>query len=262
MRGKDWSGRHERRLLKGKRAADKVAIERVFKQLVDRVRAGQTLTEEDVRATPMSEAFKTRRMVARARDHLARTVWFHILRYAPRVKEPDREALARRFNESGAVATHSDGSKHVIKHAKAEEFGTFQGGIDYWRYRLGKVEEALVRHGEYHALFSLAEVIFHQHYISTAVWSKEHEDQRMAGIRERIKTPTNRKQVDAVIEKKLPDILSAYRRDGGKDKGFRHAARQLYPLLRRKSLWQASEDEQKDIGALRKHLERHHRKSF
>lgn len=248
-------GRHERRLIKAWAAAERASLDR----LLVRVKA-ENLSEADalremIYVGPRPRPFHEARELARARNSIGRLVGHWIQRPALRVADADREALARAFNEHGTVTV--DGKTHRITGARAEDFSTFLEGVDGWRWELFEVVDTLAKHGEVEALHDLGSVVLDLYYIAAAISKKNLDDKRAAKMRKELRPPTNWEKTDAYIEAMLPGILNEYSGKGPQDRGHRHAARVLHPLLRRKSLlWTSSKGETIDVDALRKHLEK------
>jgi hypothetical protein len=120
------------------------------------------------------------------------------------------------------------------------------------RYEVHK-EHALGDPEPFEALVGLVHTL---NYLLPLMYKMSHDRDRMTALRENILRPTNRKSLDARIAKEIPGYLRDHQREGARGWGVRYVARRLYPILKARGLWTKSE------GALRKHLERHHREYF
>jgi hypothetical protein len=110
--------------------------------------------------------------------------------------------------------------------------------------------------GDPEPLWALVELIHTLIYLMPPLTQMSRDRDRMTALRENILRPTNRERLDARIAKEIPGYLRDHQREGARGWGVRYVARRLYPILKARGLWTKSE------GALRKHLERHHREYF
>ena len=219
-------GRHVRRYLKQRKAAEYAALER----LVSHVRAGglsaQEIQHELQRVLKRPSQWYRGLRNAEDHDTLARYVRLMIKDRANKLKRSGREHNPD-FQDVGLFVS---------------ELKIVTDALDWYE---AHKEHAV---GDPEPLNALMWVVHLAFYLAPLMEIMTLNRRRMADLRGKKEKPTNREGLDEKIAKLVPVVLRAYR---GRGSPLRHAARELYRRLGFPS-----------AEALRKYFERHHRKYF